>query len=64
MKNLAQNWHLLVPIEKNNGQISSLNEFIISSEASQSKNSQTTTKELELDNHNLLKDSEDMSSGL
>ena len=50
-------------IEKKNDQISSSNKSIICSELSQSKNAQIT-KEIEHDIHNLLKDSEDMSSEL
>ena len=72
MKNVSQNWHQLISIvkivlfntiEKNNDQICSSNKSIICSEPSHSKNTQTA-KEIEPDNHNLLKDSEDMSSEL
>ena len=50
-------------IEKKNGQISSSNKSIISSEPSQSKNTQTA-KVIESDTHNLLKESEDVASRL
>ena len=50
-------------IEKKSGQISSSNKSIISFDPSQSKNAQIT-KVIEPDTHNLLKDSDDVTSRL